>query len=44
MPRSLLPTGTSYEMVQDRQFAFDVDISIPLVGQIVAYRGTLDPA
>ncbi|HEX8444198.1 MAG TPA: DUF4166 domain-containing protein [Allosphingosinicella sp.] len=40
----LLPTGTSYETVRDGQFAFDVEISIPLIGRIVAYRGTLQPA
>jgi hypothetical protein len=44
MPRSLLPTGTSFESVQDGRFAFDVDIAMPLIGRIVAYKGTLQPA
>lgn len=43
MPGILLPTGTSYEMVQNGQFSFSVEISMPLIGRIVAYRGTLDP-
>ena len=41
MPRFLLPTGLSFETEQEGQFCFDVEIGIPLVGLIVAYRGTL---
>ena len=44
MPRFLLPTGSSFEAEEDNRFCFDVDISAPLVGLIVAYRGTLAPA
>jgi alkylated DNA nucleotide flippase Atl1 len=43
MPRFLLPTGASFEAEEDNQFCFDVDISVPLIGLIVAYRGTLEP-
>ncbi|TFI57560.1 SDR family NAD(P)-dependent oxidoreductase [Sphingomonas parva] len=43
MPRALLPRGTSFEAEQDGRFAFDVEIALPLVGRIVAYRGTLAP-
>jgi hypothetical protein len=28
---------------QEGQFFFDVEISAPIVGLIVAYRGTLEP-
>jgi hypothetical protein len=43
MPRFLLPTGSSFETERDGQFCFDVDITMPFVGLIVAYRGTLSP-
>lgn len=43
MPRFLLPSGRSRETEQDGRFCFDVVISMPLVGLIVAYKGTLDP-
>lgn len=41
MPRFLLPTGESFESECDGLFRFDVNISIPLVGFLVAYRGQL---
>jgi Domain of unknown function (DUF4166) len=44
MPSLLLPTGSSFEAEEESRFCFDVDISAPLVGLIVAYRGTLEPA
>lgn len=44
MPRILLPTGTSFETVERGQFSFNVEISMPLIGEIVAYKGTLEPA
>ena len=42
LPRWLLPGGNSFEADVDGRFAFDVEIAAPLVGRIVAYRGTLD--
>ncbi|WP_445192405.1 DUF4166 domain-containing protein [Sphingomonas sp. Tas61C01] len=44
MPHWLLPRGDSFEMDQDGTFAFNVEIVVPLIGMIVAYRGTLEPA
>lgn len=44
LPVSLLPVGTSFECEREARFAFDVEIGAPLVGLIVAYRGTLEPA
>lgn len=44
MPRFLLPTGSSFETERNGQFCFDVEIALPVIGRIVAYRGTLDPA
>lgn len=44
LPGFLLPAGSSFETEEDGQFCFDVEISAPLVGLIVAYRGTLEPA
>ncbi len=43
MPRFLLPRGVSFETEVDGQFRFDVEISAPLIGLIVAYRGALMP-
>jgi len=43
MPRLLLPAGQSFETEQDGQFCFNVEISAPLIGLIVAYKGTLVP-
>lgn len=43
MPRFLLPTGLSFETEESGEFCFDVEISAPLVGLIVAYKGTLRP-
>lgn len=42
MPGFLLPRGTSFETVRDEKFSFDVDISMPLIGRIVRYQGTLE--
>ena len=43
MPKALLPTGSTFETEADGRFAFDIDIALPLIGRIVAYRGTLRP-
>lgn len=43
MPRCMLPTGTSFETERDGHFHFDVKIVAPLIGLIVAYRGSLQP-
>lgn len=44
MPRSLMPHGPSFESEAGGKFRFDVEIAVPLVGMIVAYRGSLEPA
>jgi saccharopine dehydrogenase-like NADP-dependent oxidoreductase len=44
MPHFLLPKGSSFETERAGQFCFEVEISIPLVGLIVAYQGSLDPS
>jgi hypothetical protein len=43
MPRFLLPTGRSFEMEQDGQFRFEVEIAVPFIGLIVGYSGSLQP-
>lgn len=43
MPRVLLPAGESFETEKDGKFRFDVTISAPVVGMIVAYNGLLEP-
>lgn len=42
LPKVLLPTGRSFESEKDGQFNFDVEISAPILGLIVAYRGVLE--
>ncbi len=44
LPLLLAPRGTSYETVIDGRFNFHVEISMPLVGLVVRYRGWLIPA
>ena len=44
MPHFLLPRGSSFETEREGEFAFDVEIAMPLAGRIVAYRGTLQEA
>lgn len=43
LPRALAPFGDSYEFVEDGRFNFHVEISHPLTGLIVRYRGWLVP-
>lgn len=43
MPKFLMPGGESFETLRNGNFAFDVEMSAPIVGLIVAYKGTLDP-
>ena len=43
MPKALLPTGRSYETEKEGQFCFNIEISAPLIGLIVAYKGSLTP-
>lgn len=43
MPRFLLPTGASFETEVDGKFHFSVDITVPLIGPVVAYEGLLEP-
>ena len=42
LPMWLCPRSTSYETVEDGRFRFHVDISHPLTGLIVRYRGWLE--
>jgi hypothetical protein len=43
MPRSLVPRGLAYESEENGRFHFYVEISLPLVGLVVRYRGWLAP-
>lgn len=43
MPGCLLPAGSSFESEAQGQFCFNIEISLPLMGLIVAYKGTLTP-
>ena len=44
LPRFLLPAGSSFETECDGQFRFDVQISLPLIGLVSAYKGSLSPS
>ncbi|GGE21210.1 hypothetical protein GCM10011529_29800 [Polymorphobacter glacialis] len=41
MPAVLIPRGDSFESEEDGRFCFDVSIVLPVIGLVVAYRGTL---
>jgi hypothetical protein len=43
LPKALLPKGTTFETEVDGRFVFNVEIAAPVVGLIVAYRGSLLP-
>ena len=43
MPQWLLPGGTSFETAEGGAFTFNVEITAPLAGLIVTYKGTLAP-
>ncbi len=43
MPRFLLPNGVAFEHAADGRFNFDVEIKLPVVGRVVAYKGWLSP-
>jgi hypothetical protein len=43
LPRAGAPLCDAYEFVEDGRFNFHVDISHPLTGRIVLYRGWLIP-
>jgi hypothetical protein len=40
----LCPRSTAFEAVEDGRFRFHVEISHPLTGMIVRYRGRLEPS
>lgn len=44
LPGFLLPKGQSFESEENGRFHFDVEISLPFIGLVVAYKGTLEPA
>ena len=41
MPHFLAPQGQTYENVEDGKFRFHVEITLPLIGHVVTYRGWL---
>ena len=43
LPGFLLPKGQSFESEENGRFHFDVEISLPFIGLVVAYKGTLEP-
>jgi hypothetical protein len=43
LPKFLLPKGASFEAETDGRFCFDVEITLPIIGDIVSYQGWLEP-
>ena len=43
LPVALAPSGNSFEYQENGVFKFHVEIRVPLVGLIVAYKGWLEP-
>lgn len=43
MPQFLAPGGHAREHAENERFNFDVEITLPLIGRIVRYRGYLEP-
>ncbi|MEM7301771.1 MAG: DUF4166 domain-containing protein [Pseudomonadota bacterium] len=44
LPKFLMPGGSTYETDLNGRFHFNVEITAPLLGLIVSYRGELGPA
>jgi saccharopine dehydrogenase-like NADP-dependent oxidoreductase len=42
LPKSLMPRGISFETQREGRFCFDVDITLPIVGHVVSYQGSLN--
>ena len=42
LPQLLLPTIKAEERVQGKHHRFDVEVGLPLIGRVVAYRGYLE--
>lgn len=42
LPRALCGTVLSRSGARDRRYAFDIDVRLPLLGRLVAYRGWLE--
>ncbi|MEM6594201.1 MAG: DUF4166 domain-containing protein [Pseudomonadota bacterium] len=43
LPSAMLPGGTTFETEQNGRFQFHVEITAPIMGLIVSYKGLLDP-
>ncbi len=44
LPKRVLPSGVTYESQEQEKFCFNVEIAMPVIGLIVAYRGALEAA
>ncbi|AIF46153.1 DUF4166 domain-containing protein [Dyella japonica] len=42
LPRALFGTVLSRSGAHDGRYAFDIDVQVPLLGQLIAYRGWLE--
>lgn len=43
MPRFLLPSASGLETQDQDRFCFDIEIAVPFIGRLIAYRGWLIP-
>jgi hypothetical protein len=44
LPKALMPKGDTYETEVEGQFRFHVEITLPLIGPVVCYKGGLNRA
>ena len=42
LPKFLRPKSTAHEREENGKFIFDVDISLPILGRLIAYKGWLE--
>ena len=43
LPKFLAPLSQTKEFIDDKgRYAFDIDLSVPLFGRLIAYRGWLE--
>ncbi len=41
MPRMLAPRGNTFEYVEDGRFQFHAEVTLPIIGHVVTYKGWL---
>jgi hypothetical protein len=42
LPRALAPSMNAWESEKDGKYMFEVSVSLPIIGPVIRYSGTLD--